>query len=313
MSAPTSVSIVVPCYNSEQSLALLYDRLATVFQRDGRGFELLLVDDGSRDGTWGVIATLAAAHANVRGFRMLRNYGQHNALLCGIRAAKHRYIVTMDDDLQNPPEEVPALIAELEKGFDVVYGTPKKQSHGLFRDLASSITKLVLQNAMGAEAARNLSAFRAFRAEIRQAFAAYRGPYVSIDVLLTWGARKFSAVPVHNDTRQFGASNYTFGKLVSHAINIMTGFSTLPLQLASYAGFISTVFGIAVLGWVLSGYFIHGRSVPGFTFLASVVSILGGVQLFALGIFGEYLARIHIRSMDRPSYSVGEETCARDN
>jgi undecaprenyl-phosphate 4-deoxy-4-formamido-L-arabinose transferase len=304
----TPVSIVVPVYNSESSLPLLYERLNAVMTGQRRGFELILVDDGSRDESWAVICRLAAQHTNVRGFHMLRNYGQHNALLCGIRAAGHRFIATMDDDLQNPPEELPRLLEELEKGYDVVYGTPQKQTHGLFRDAASTLTKVILQRAMGAGVARNLSAFRVFRTELRSAFADYRGSYVSIDVLLTWGARRYSAIPVRNDPRVFGESNYTFYKLVSHAINITTGFSTLPLKLASVAGFACTVFGLAILAWVTVGYLLHGSSVPGFAFLASMTAIFSGAQLFTLGIFGEYLARIHVRSMDKPSYTIGEST-----
>jgi len=302
------VSVVVPVYNSEKSLEILYARLSAAMNAAGRGFELILVDDGSRDASWEIVCRLSSTHANVQGLRMLRNYGQHNALLCGIRSASHRIIVTMDDDLQNPPEEAYKLIDKLEEGYDVVYGPPIKQTHGLFRDMASTLTKVVLQSAMGAEAARNLSAFRAFRTELRRAFVDYRGSYVSIDVLLTWGGRRFAAVPVRNDSRVYGKSNYTFRKLVSHAINITTGFSTLPLKLASVAGIACSIFGMLVLAKVLYSYFLHGSSVPGFAFLASVISIFSGAQLFSLGIFGEYLSRMHVRSMDKPSYTIGETT-----
>ena len=126
---------------------------------------------------------------------MSRNYGQHNALLCGIRAARHEVIVTLDDDLQNPPEEIGKLHRRLlVDDVDVVYGTPTHEQHGFLRDQGSQITKLALQSAMGAETARNVSAFRAFRTRLRDAFAAYGGPYVSIDVLLTWGTTRFSHV-----------------------------------------------------------------------------------------------------------------------
>src|SRR5205807_2034684 len=146
-------------------------------------------------------------------------------------------IVTIDDDLQNPPEEIPKLLALLSEGYDVVYGTPQNQQHGLLRDLASLITKMILQGAMGAATARKVSAFRAFRTRLRQAFADYRSPYVSIDVLLTWGTTRFGAVTVRHDAREIGRSNYTVGKLIIHALNMVTGFSVLPLQLAGLLGF----------------------------------------------------------------------------
>ena len=135
---------------------------------------------------------------------MSRNYGQHNALLCGIRAARYPIIVTLDDDLQNPPEEIDKLIAALDDGADVVYGTPENEQHGFLRDQSSRITKLALQSAMGAETARNVSAFRAFRTRLRDAFATYRGPYVSIDVLLTWGTTRFSHITVRHEPRAIG-------------------------------------------------------------------------------------------------------------
>jgi len=309
---PSPVSIVVPVYNSEKSLGILFERLQKVFLAKGCDFQLILVDDGSRDGSWSVVRELAASHANVRGIRMLRNYGQHNALLCGIRAAQNPIIVTMDDDLQNPPEEIPRLLEHLGAEYDVVYGAPENERHGIWRDLASQITKIVLENAMGAQTARQVSAFRAFRRPITLAFQDFRSPYVSIDVLLTWGTQRFTAVRVRHDPRALGPSNYTVGKLIRHALNMMTGFSTLPLQVASLLGFAMTLGGVLALVWVLTMYLIHGSVVPGFYFLACIISIFSGTQLFAIGIIGEYLARIHLRTMDRPSYAVGATTDFRD-
>ena len=127
---------------------------------------------------------------------------------------------------------------------------------------------------------------------------------MSIDVLLTWGTTRFAAVPVRHDPRQVGVSNYTFRKLVRHALNMMTGFSTLPLQLASVVGFAFTLFGLLLLVYVIGRYLIEGGSVPGFPFLASTIALFSGAQLFALGIIGEYLARMHFRMMDRPSYVI---------
>jgi glycosyltransferase involved in cell wall biosynthesis len=299
-----SVSVVVPVYNSEGTLEPLVDRLDAVLSRLCRDFEVILVNDGSRDASWERICALAAGRPWVRGINLMRNYGQHNALLCGIRSASHEVIVTLDDDLQNPPEEIPKLLEPLEKGFDVVYGTPEREQHGIWRDLASRITKLALARSMGARTASNVSAFRAFRTELRQAFASYSAPFVSIDVLLTWGTARFSAVKVRHDPRATGTSNYTFMMLVRHALNMMTGFSTWPLQLASLLGFTFTGFGLFVLCYVVGRYLISGTSVPGFPFLASLIAVFSGAQMFALGIMGEYLARMHFRSMERPVYTV---------
>lgn len=303
-----SVSVVIPVYRSEAALPVLVKRLQPVLAASAREFELVLVNDGSPDRSWEVIEQLAAQHAWVRGIRLMRNYGQHNALLCGIRAARHDIIVTMDDDLQNPPEEIGRLLAKLAEGHDVVYGTPKAEQHGLWRDLASMITKLALQSAMGAETARMASAFRAFRMHLRAGFAGYQSPFVSIDVLLTWATTKFAAVEVRHEPRAIGASNYSFRKLVRHAMTMMTGFSVLPLQLASVMGFCFTLFGAGIFIYVVGRYLVAGSTVAGFPFLASIIAIFSGAQLFSLGIIGEYLARMHFRVMEKPTYCVQTTT-----
>jgi len=302
-----SISVVVPVYNSEAILPDLISRLGNILPNVAKCFEVILVNDGSSDASWNAVCNLEAAYPWVRGINLLRNYGQHNALLCGIREARYDLIITMDDDLQNPPEEIPKLLNKLAEGNDVIYGTPKQEQHGFWRDMASQVTKLALQSAMGAKTARKVTAFRVFRAKVRDAFANYQSPFVSIDVLLTWGTTKFDAIAVQHDTRQAGISNYTFRKLVSHALNMMTGFSTVPLQLASLMGFAFTFFGLVVLAYVIGRYLILGYSVPGFPFLASIIAVFSGAQLFALGIIGEYLARMHYRTMERPPYIVGSK------
>ena len=302
-----SISVVIPVYNSAGGLAILVKRLAPVLAALTGEYEGILVNDGSSDQSWEVIEDLHRTYGWLRGINLMRNYGQHSALLCGIRAARHAVIVTIDDDLQNPPEEIPKLIEELNRGHDVVYGVPLAEQHGLWRDAASRLTKIGLQSAMGAETARNVSAFRAFRKNVRKAFRHYDGPFVSIDVLLTWGTKRFGSVRVLHEARQLGASNYTFVKLARHAIDLITGFTTLPLRVATLIGFAFCLFGGGVLVFVMGRYFLDGSTVPGFSFLASLISIFSGAQLCALGIIGEYLGRMHCRTMGIPSAVVRDE------
>jgi glycosyltransferase involved in cell wall biosynthesis len=304
----TLCSIIIPVYNSAEGMPRLVAELEHWLPKLGVGYEVLLVNDGSNDGSWQAISEVAHTRPWLRGINLMRNYGQHNALLCGIRAVRGDVIVTMDDDLQNPPSEIPAMLAKLNEGFDVVYAKPRRERHGLLRDAASRVTKLALQSAMGAETARNVSAFRAFRAHLRDAFATYQSPYLSIDVLLTWATARFAAIEVKHDERQYGVSQYTLGKLVNHAFNMMTGFSTAPLRLASLLGFVLALFGFLLLIWVVGRLLILGYSVPGFPFLASTIALFSGAQLFALGIFGEYLGRMHLRLMERPPYVVRDQT-----
>ena len=299
-----SVSVVIPVYNSAVILPELVKRLVPVLQGLQTAYELVLVNDGSRDDSWTVVTRAAERHDWIRGINLMKNYGQHNALLCGIREARHEIIVTMDDDLQHPPEEIPKLLQALEEGVDVVYGPPIEEQHGLWRDVASAISKLALRSAMGIDIARDVSAFRAFRTHVRRAFADYRGSFISVDVLLTWGTSRFKSVPVRHDPRTMGESQYTFQHLVTHAFNMVTGFSTAPLQLASIVGFSFTLVGLLFLVYVVGRYLVQGGAPPGFPFLASQIAIFAGAQLFALGILGEYLARVHFRTLDKPSYVV---------
>jgi glycosyltransferase involved in cell wall biosynthesis len=308
MTTNAAVSVVVPVYNSAAMLGELADRLRSTLSELGRDYELIFVNDGSSDSSWGRIVELAAADERVQGLNLMRNYGQHNALLAGIRAARHPVIVTLDDDLQNPPEEIPKLLAKLDEGFDVVYGSAEERAFGFLRNAATAMTKLALVWAIGSDIAAKVSAYRAFRTELREAFADYDAPYVSIDVLLSWGTTGFGSVPVAHRERAEGRSSYGPMRLATHALNVMTGFSTRPLRIASLIGLAFTVFGIAVLAIVLITYVVEGGSVPGFPFLASMIAIFSGAQLLTLGIIGEYLARMHMRVMDRPPFTIREET-----
>jgi len=300
-----TVSVVIPVYRAEQTLPELYRQLIVAMEQNAPVFEIIFVEDGGGDKSWSIITDLARTDHRVRGIRMSRNYGQHNALLCGIRAARYDLIMTMDDDLQHPVSEIALMLAAL-GDYDVVYGAPQTEQHGFLRDFASRLTKIALASAMGAETARSVSAFRVFRTRLREGFREYRSPSVSIDVLLTWTTARFTAIKVRHVPRANGVSGYTVGKLIRHAINLMTGFSTLPLQIASVIGFVFVLVGVSILIFVAITYLIHGSTVPGFAFLASMIAIFSGAQLFALGIFGEYLARMHFRSMDRPAYVIGE-------
>ena len=236
---------------------------------------------------------------------MMRNYGQHNATLCGVRAACHEVVVTMDQDLQHPPHEIPLLLAKLEEGYDVVYGAPRKLPQSLWRNVMTAGIKWILAKVIGLPSVHNVSAFRAFRTNLREAFTNFQSPSLILDVLLSWGTTRFTSVQV--TIAPADRSNYSFSMLVRTATLILIGYSTLPLRFASWIGFGMTIFGLGVFIYVLVVYFTAG-SPPGFPFLASMIALVSGAQLFTLGIFGEYLARMFDRSMDRPPYVIQEMT-----
>jgi len=304
------VSVVVPAYRSTSTLAELVERVDRAL--GDRAHEVVIVDDGSPPATWAAIAAIARANPRVTGLRLGRNAGQHNALLAGVRRATMPLIVTMDDDLQNPPEEIAALLAPLDRGeADVVYGRPRAIGQPFWRRRASVWSRSIIAWATGPEAARTaveFSSFRAFRAPLRDGFDADLGPSVSLDALLSWSTSRFTGVTVDHHGRAEGRSTYSARRLIRFALDTATGYSARPLKLASYLGLATVLFGLGALAWVVGRTIVGGVEVPGFAFLASIVVIFSGAQLVSLGIIGEYLSRMHFRTMRKPSYVVAEET-----
>lgn len=302
--ARPGLSVIVPVYQSTASLIELVDRTEASLAHSGP-YEIIFVDDGSAHETWEVIRSLASGHSAVRGLRLGRNYGQHSALVAGVRQARYPLIVTLDDDLQNPPEEIGTLVNELLEGpWDVVYGVPMRVEQSLLRRLAGRWMRLALKGGLGTDSAPQMSSFRVFRSTLRAAFENDLGTGVSLDALLSWGTSRFGSVRVRHDPRKEGASNYTFRRLLRFAVDTTTGYSTLPLQGAGILGFVTMLFGIVILVVVTVRPLVSGDSVPGFPFLASTIAIFAGVQLLTLGVISEYLARMHFRVMRKPTYLV---------
>jgi glycosyltransferase involved in cell wall biosynthesis len=304
------VSVVVPVYRSTVTLPELVQRIDAVLAPHG-DYEIILVDDGSPRETWRVVSDLAERFPTVHGLRLGRNFGQHNALVAGVRSARYDTTVTLDDDLQNPPEEMGVLLAAL-VDQDVVYGVNDRQAQDRWRRFAGRLVRLSLRSALGVDSAPQISSYRAFRTQLREAFTGDVGPNVSLDALLSWGGSRFGSVQVAHKPRSEGTSNYSFTKLVRFALDTATGYSTLPLQVATLVGLATSLFGVAVLGYVIIRPLVSGGSVAGFPFLASTIAIFSGVQLFALGVIGEYLARMHFRIAKKPTYVVLETAGASE-
>lgn len=299
------VSVVVPVYNGAATIRELVDRTSKTFG-SSEAWELIFVVDGSPDDSWTVVEELVAGSSHVVGVDLFRNFGQHNALLVGIRTARYNVVVTMDDDLQHRPETIPLLLAQLQPTVDLVYGRSEVEEHKGWRNLSSRMAKAAMGFSIGGKMARDSGALRAFRTQLRDGFAEVSDPYVSIDVLLSWVTTRYTTADTPMDQRESGSSNYNFRKLLRHAINMVTGYSTKPLRLVTWLGFCLAFFGAGTLVYVLVRYATSSSEVPGFAFLASLISILAGAQLFGLGVIGEYLGRMHFRSMQRPPYVVRE-------
>jgi undecaprenyl-phosphate 4-deoxy-4-formamido-L-arabinose transferase len=296
------LSVVIPVYRSATTLPELVGRLLDVLDAAAPSSEIVLVDDGSPDESWRVLHALRRQHPDrLIAVRLMRNYGQHNALMCGFRHARGRVVVTLDDDLQNPPEEIPRLLDALHSAdLDLVYGVPDVKRHAGWRNLGSALVtgfyRLVFRSPV------RISAFRAIRRELLQTIFAYDLNFTFVDGLLAWNTQRVGQVAVAHHPRARGRSGYSLGRLAALALNLFTNFSLLPLQLVSACGLLTALGGLATAGYYLVQYLRANISVPGYASTIVAILVLGGVQLLALGIMGEYLGRLHLNVNRKPQY-----------
>lgn len=298
------LSVVIPVYHGASTLPLLIPRLLEVLQKTARTYEVILVDDGSRDGSWDVIRQLQAAHpGRLIAVQLMRNFGQHNALMAGFRMTQGDLIVTMDEDLQHPPEEVPKLVEAIKsRNLDLVYGAYQEKRHSGWRNLGSTLINAFYRTVFRVPV--TLSAFRVIRRELLQCIFSYSLNYTLIDGLLAWNTNRIGETPVAHQPRAGGRSGYSLAKLVLLALNLFTNFSLIPLQVVSLLGM--AVAGIGLLGaiYYLFLYLVHAITVPGYTSTIIVVLVMGGIQLLGMGIMGEYIGRLHLNVNRKPQYSI---------
>ena len=304
----SGISVVVPAYRSPGTLEQLCDEVEAHVAPLVDTIEIIFVDDGSGDGTWPEIQRLASERPHVHGITLLRNYGQHNELLAGLRAATLPLILTIDDDLQNPPRVVGTLLDKLTDEIDLVYGRTEQDPQGALRNASSRFTKRLMSSALGPDVYPRSGAFRLFRRELVGASDSVHDPNISVDVLLSWATNRITDVTVEFDQRSSGASGYTLRRLLRHAINMITGYSTRPLRWMSAFGLLCATLGFGMLVWVLARFVLGDVDVAGFTFLAAAITLFSGVQLLSLGVLGEYIGRMHFRSMGKPPYAIREVT-----
>jgi glycosyltransferase involved in cell wall biosynthesis len=298
------LSIIIPVYNSSLTLKKLYNKILSTLESKKFKYEIIFIDDCSNDESWKIITDICNIDKNVTGITLNKNYGQHNSTFCGIQNAKGKYVLTMDDDLQHPPSEILSLIDQIENGFDVVYGTSINLQHTKIRNFLSNLIKSIIKKFMDFSQAQNINSFRIFKRNILESYKNFENSKINIDVLLSWSTNNFSSINVLHNERSNGKSGYTISKLINHSLTLLTNFSNIPLKIASYLGFIFSMFGFIILLYVLITYLFFSYPVKGFPFIASIISIFSGVQLLTLGIFGEYLSTIHSKSISKPLYVV---------
>ena len=298
------ISIVIPVYGSEKTIAPLYKELKSLFQNElsDTEYEIIIVNDCSPDNVAAVLEQIALNDPCVRVYTFVRNFGQHNATLYGIRQANYSITITMDDDGQHNPADIPRLVNTLRKSRErIVYAYPQEENRGLFRSWASRFIKLCMNHLLGVRGATSIASFRCFDTCLRDMFADYTGSDVFVDALLSWGSSSIF-IPTQLRNRKEGKSGYTLKKLIAHAMNLITSFSVIPLRFACLCGLLLTFLGFVLLMIVGIRFLFIGREVPGFFLIFSSIVIFSGIQLLTLGIFGEYIGRIYMRQLHRPQY-----------
>jgi len=296
-------SVVVPVYNSSESLEELFLRIEQTMGKLGKIFEIIFVDDDSADTSWVKLKAIHSAHPEkVTAIRMARNFGQHNATLCGIAQASGAFIVTIDDDLQNPPEEIEKLIATMEHSdADLVYGIYGKKHHSIARNLGSGAIKATSRRIYSTKGKG--SSFRLMRSPIGKNLLQHQINFIYIDELFNWYTSHIAFVQVEHQKRPYQQSNYTSHSLFSLLSNLVIYYTAIPLRVMVYGGFIT-----GFLSFLAGTKFIYNKlahDVPlGFTALIVAILFSTGIILLSLGVIGEYLSRIYMVQNRKPPFSI---------
>jgi len=303
--APESVSIVIPVYNEERNLPALLPRLLPVLEGLGRPYELLFVDDGSRDGSLEILRRFAAEHAGqIRVLELARNFGQHPAILAAFQEAAGSVVVTLDADLQNPPEEIPKLLAKIDEGHDVVGGVRQDRKDSVFRRSASRLVNRVTGAITGMKLTDYGCMLRAYSRDVVDQINASQENATFIPALAHFYSRRPAEVPVAHAERAEGESKYSLYRLFRLNFDLMTGFSLVPLQIFTLFGFLVAAGGIAFGVFLLIRRLIVGAEVEGVFTLFALLFTVVGVMMAGLGVLGEYIGRIYQEVRRRPRFTV---------
>ncbi len=300
-------SIVVPVYNSEKSLEELYNRIKRVFDEElHEEFEIILVDDFSKDRSFSIMERLHTEDDRVKGIQLARNCGQHAAILCGFKYASGDYIITMDDDLQHPPEEIPKLIREIKSNgdLDVVIGKYVSKKHSAFRNFGSRLSGYVSYKVYGKPKDIDLTSFRLIKRAVVDDLLSLSVDIPRIGNMILMVNQRIGNVIVEHDERKYGKSGYTFCRLAKDLINNLITHSSFPLIVVRDMGIGSLIFGFFLGLYYLIKYFVKGTSIVGWTTLILLILFFGGLTLFAIGIVGDYLMKILDETKKIPNYFV---------
>lgn len=299
-------SVVIPVFNSQESLEELHRRLVAVLGEMGKTYELIFVNDGSQDGSLSVLKKIQERDPRAVVFDLLRNYGQQNALLCGFNHCRGDYVITIDDDLQTPPEEIGKLFAKIQEGYDAVFASYRRKRDKVYKNLGSLLIRKLTRRIFNLRSGLRFSSFRIIRKEIVEQLKRYTTSYPYISGMILGVTRQIANQEVQHEKRRYGHSNYTFPKLVKLAFNLLVNYSTIPLKIISIGGMIVSLLAISI-GIVVFLRKVMSDSVrTGWTSTIMLISFFAAMFFLIAFIFGEYLKRILAAVESRKQYSVKE-------
>ncbi len=288
-------SLIIPVYNSSGSLEELYSRIKAVFETGiNETFEIIMVDDSSRDDSWKIMEKLRQSDPRVKTIQLLKNFGQHIATLCGLEHATGNFFITLDDDLQHPPEEIVKLIDFYGKNqpVDVVFATFKKDHHSVIRNIGSKLLNRILNYIFQTGSLITMSSYRFINKKTRDALISFHGQNLTISSLICMSTSRLANVSMRHSARKLGVSNYNFLNLIRLSISNIFNFSSLPLRFVSIMGLFFSVIAVIFAFYTLYQRLMGQTILPGFASLAILISFFSGLILFSLGILGEYILRI---------------------
>ena len=298
------ISIVVPVFNEVDLIEELLSRIKKVCEGLRRTYEIVIVDDGSTDGSYEKLKKIQANDNSLRIVKFTRNFGQQAAVLAGFRISKGDIIVQLDSDLQNPPEEIPKLLSAMSENIDLVTTTHRKRLDSALRVMGSRCLLKIGQMLFGDAVKLNLSSFRALRRSVVQKIEVCKDRSRYMAVLMSWMGLPTAEIEVEHHERKKGNTKYSILNLLILSWDLVTGYSSFPLRTVTYMGMFGALLGFLMMAFLLFQRIVNGILIEGFVVLLAVFAFFAGVQLLSIGFLGEYLGRVHHQIQERPDYIV---------